>query len=229
MSKGFSSSSVGRKILMALSGFFLMFFLLQHLVINTLSVISSDMFNEVSHFMGTNPLVQFALQPVLIFSVFFHLGMGIYLDLKNKQARPINYVMNRPSENASWMSRNMIITGITIMLFLGLHFYDFWIPEMNTKFIEGDMTGLLANGEEFRYFEELQHKFVDVWRVALYVLSFVFLSLHLMHGFQSSFQSVGFNSNKYTPILKKLGTLYATLIPLGFIFIAIFHFINSSH
>ncbi|MEJ6736118.1 MAG: succinate dehydrogenase cytochrome b subunit [Flavobacteriales bacterium] len=229
MSKGFSSSSVGRKILMALSGFFLMFFLLQHLAINTLSVISSDMFNEVSHFMGTNPLVQFALQPVLIFSVCFHLAMGIYLDLKNKQARPVGYVMSRPGENSSWVSRNMIITGVTVMLFLGLHFYDFWIPEINTKFIEGDMTGLLVNGEGFRYYEELQHKFVDVWRVALYIFSFVFLSLHLMHGFQSSFQSVGFNRNKYTPILKKMGTLYAILIPLGFIFIAIFHFINSSH
>lgn len=229
MSKGFSKSSIGRKILMALSGFFLMFFLLQHFTINILSVISADMFNEVSHFMGTNPLVQFALQPVLIFSVIFHLSMGMYLDFKNRQARPIKYVMNKPSENASWMSRNMIITGITIMLFLGLHFYDFWIPEINTKFIEGDMTGLLANGEGFRYFEELQHKFVDVWRVALYVLAFVFLSLHLMHGFQSSFQSVGFNHNKYTPILKKLGNLYAIAIPLGFIFIAIFHFINSSH
>jgi len=91
------------------------------------------------------------------------------------------------------------------------------------------MTGLLANGEGYRYFEELQHKFVDVWRVGIYVLAFVFLSLHLMHGFQSAFQSVGFNSNKYTPVLKKLGKLYAIVIPLGFIFIAIFHFINSSH
>lgn len=229
MSKGLSQSSVGRKILMALSGFFLMFFLLQHLVINMLSIISADAFNETSHFMGTNPLVQFALQPVLIFGVIFHLGMGIYLDMKNRQARPIKYAMNKPSENASWMSRNMIITGIMVMLFIGLHFYDFWIPEINTKFIQGDMSGLLSGGEGFRYFEELQHKFVDVWRVALYVLAFIFLSLHLMHGFQSAFQSVGFNHNKYTPILKKLGNIYAILIPLGFIIIAVFHFINSSH
>ncbi len=227
MSKGFSTSSVGRKILMALSGFFLLFFLLQHFVINFLSVLSPDAFNETSHFMGTNPLIQYFLQPVLLFGVLFHLGMGIRLELKNKNARPVKYAMNKPAENTNWMSRNMIITGIMIMLFLGLHFYDFWFPEINTKFIQGDWSGM-HNGE-FRYFHELQDKFVNPVRVGIYVLAFVFLSLHLLHGFQSAFQSVGFNHRKYTPIIKKLGNLYAIIIPLGFIFIAIFHFINHSH
>jgi succinate dehydrogenase / fumarate reductase cytochrome b subunit len=112
-----------------------------------------------------------------------------------------------------------------IFLFFGLHFYDFWFPELNTKFIMGDMSGLNPEGG-FRYFEELQHKFIDPIRVGLYVISFIFLSLHLMHGFQSAFQSVGFRHNKYTPIIKKLGTLYAIAIPAGFVFIALFHFIN---
>lgn len=226
MSKGFSSSSVGRKVLMALSGAFLMVFLLQHFIINSLSLVSPDSFNEVSHFMGTNPLVQYLIQPILLFGVLFHLGMGINLEWKNRAARPIKYAMNKPSENASWMSRNMIITGIMVMLFLGLHFYDFWVPELNTKFIIGDMTGLNAEGG-FRYFEELQHKFVDPIRVVIYVISFIFLSLHLLHGFQSAFQSAGFNHNKYTPIIKKLGNLYAIIIPLGFVAIAIFHHLAS--
>lgn len=223
MSKGFSTSSVGRKILMALSGFFLLFFLLQHFVINFLSVLSAGAFNEVSHFMGTNPFIQYLLQPVLLFGVLFHLGMGIRLDLQNKKARPIKYAMNKPGENASWMSRNMIITGIMIMLFLGLHFYDFWIPEIKDKFIDGIWDN------PTKYYEHLVHKFADPVRVGIYILAFVFLALHLLHGFQSAFQSVGFNHRKYTPIIKKLGTLYAIIIPLGFIFIAIFHFINHSH
>ena len=223
MSKGFSTSSVGRKILMALSGFFLLFFLLQHFVINFLSVLSADAFNETSHFMGTNPLIQYILQPILLFGVLFHLGMGIYLDLQNKKARPVKYAMNKPGENASWMSRNMIITGIMIMLFLGLHFYDFWIPEIQDKFIDGIWD------TPTKYYDPLIHKFEDPARVGIYVLAFVFLALHLLHGFQSAFQSVGFNHRKYTPIIKKLGTLYAIIIPLGFIFIAIFHFINHSH
>ncbi len=217
-----STSSIGRKLLMALSGFFLMVFLLQHLVINMFSVLSAELFNEVSHFMGTNGVVQFVLQPILLFGVLFHLGMGIYLDIKNRAARPIKYAMDKPSENSNWMSRNMVITGLTIMLFLGLHFYDFWIPEINTKFIEGDWTGL--HHGEFRYYDELQMKFLDLTRVIIYCVSFVFLSLHLLHGFQSSFQSAGFNHNKYTPTIKKLGNLYAIIIPAGFVFIALFHY-----
>ena len=226
MSKSQPKSSITRKVLMALSGFFLLFFLLQHLVINSLSVISPDTFNETSHFMGTNPLVQFLLQPVLIFGVVFHLAMGVYLELKNRAARPIKYAYNKPSTNSSWMSRNMIITGIMILLFLGLHFYDFWIPEINIKYIVGNASGLLPNGD-FRYFEELTHKFEEPVRVGLYVVSFVFLGLHLLHGFQSAFQSVGFRHNKYTPIIKKLGNAYAILVPLGFIVIAVVHYINS--
>lgn len=224
-------TSIARKVLMALSGFFLLFFLLQHCVINFTSVISEDAFNAASHFMGTNPIVQFALQPVLIFGVVFHLGMGIYLEMQNKGARQVKYAMNKPGTNSSWMSRNMIYTGLTIMLFLGLHFYDFWIPEITTKFVEGDMSGAIAgvaNSEGTRYFHELQVKFEDPVRVGLYCLSFVFLALHLLHGFQSVFQSVGFRHTRYTPVIKKLGNIYAIVIPLAFIFIAIFHFVSHS-
>ena len=223
-------TSIARKVLMALSGFFLLFFLLQHFVINFSSVFGDgDGFNSASHFMGTNSIIQFGLQPVLIFGVIFHLAMGIYLELQNNKARSVKYAMNKPGANSSWMSRNMIYTGLMVMLFLGLHFYDFWIPEIKTKFIVGDMTGLMADGETLRYFHELQLKFQDPIRVALYCVSFIFLSLHLLHGFQSAFQSVGFNLNRYTPIIKKLGNLYAVLVPLGFIFIAVYHYLNPPH
>lgn len=221
-----NSSSIGKKIAMALSGFFLLFFLLQHLLINFLSVLSADAFNNASHFMGTNPLIQYAMQPVLAFGVIFHLVMGMRLELQNRASRPINYSYNKPGENSSWMSRNMIITGIMILLFLLIHFYDFWFHELNIKFVQGDMTGLNPDTGEFRYFEELREKFADPIKVVLYVLSFVFLSLHLMHGFQSAFQSVGFRHNKYTPIIKKLGNLYAIVVPVGFIVIALFHFLS---
>tara|TARA_B100000530_G_C15580183_1_gene338111 strand:- start:1 stop:525 length:525 start_codon:yes stop_codon:yes gene_type:complete len=172
--------------------------------------------------MGTNSLVQFFLQPILVFGFLFHISMGVYLEIQNKKSRPIKYAYNNPSKNSTWMSRNMIITGIMVMLFLGLHFYDFWIPEIKIKFIDGDWTG--THNGEFRYWEELNHKFHDGWRVILYCFSFIFLSLHLLHGFQSAFQSAGFNHNKYSPTIKKLGNIYALIIPAGFIFIAIFHY-----
>ncbi len=223
-SKGLSS--IGRKVFMALTGFFLMFFLLQHLSINMMSVVSPDLFNQVSHFMGTNPVVQGLLQPILIFAVVFHFVWGMYLEYQNNQAREVKYAVYKGSANASWMSRNMIISGLVVLAFLALHFYDFWIPEINVKYVQGDMSGLLEGTQEYRYYEELVHKFAgQPIRVGLYIVSFVMLSLHLLHGFQSSFQSVGFN-NKYTPLIKKLGNIFAIAVPLGFMVVALFHFFN---
>ncbi len=220
-------SSIGRKVIMALTGFFLMFFLLQHLSINMMSLVSADLFNQVSHFMGTNPVVQGLLQPVLIFSVVFHFAWGIYLEYQNNQAREVKYAMYKGNANATWMSRNMIVSGLTVLAFLALHFYDFWIPEMNVKYVQGDMSGLLEGTQEFRYYEELVHKFAgQPIRVGLYIISFVMLSLHLLHGFQSSFQSVGYNSTKYTPIIKKLGNVFAIAVPAGFVLVALVHFFN---
>src|SRR5690554_2406677 len=137
MSKsGIFKSSIGRKFAMALSALFLMVFLLQHLVINITAICSPDLFNELSHFMGTNPLVQFIAQPILVFAVVFHFIMGMYLEFKNRAARPIAYKKVNGAANSSWMSRNMAISGLVILAFLVLHFIDFWFPEMNYKFVE---------------------------------------------------------------------------------------------
>jgi len=221
---GILNSSIGRKFAMALSALFLMVFLLQHFSINLLSVFSPDTFNEVSHFMGTFWVIQYVMQPVLIFGVMFHFIMGFVLEIRNRNARQVSYAKNNGAANSTWMSRNMIYSGLAILAFIALHFYDFWLPEISTKFIDGDMTGLNAAGE-YRYFEELQHKFVDAWRVVLYVIAFIFLALHLLHGFDSAFQSVGAN-NKYTKGLKGFSKIYAIGIPVGFIFIALYHFFN---
>lgn len=217
-------SSIGRKYAMALSGFFLMVFLLQHMIINMTSVFSADAFNSTSHFMGTNPIIQYIIQPNLALGVLFHFLMGFYLERQNKKARPVKYAKDNAAANSSWMSRNMIYSGAVIFLFLGLHFYDFWLPELNTKFILGDMTGM-HNGE-FRYYEELVHKFHDPMRVGIYIISFVALSLHLMHGFQSAFQSVGFNHSRYTPAIKTAANIYAIAVPLGFVVVALVHFLS---
>jgi len=222
---GFFKSSIGRKYAMALSAFFLMIFLLQHFAINILSVFSPNAFNEASHFMGTFWAVQYLLQPVLIFGVIYHFVMGFILEAKNRSARVKKYAKNNGAANSSWMSRNMIYSGLAILAFLVLHFIDFWIPEINIKFIEGDMSGLLADGEGYRYYEELTHKFISPLRVGAYVIAFVFLSLHLMHGFASAFQSAGATSMRKEK-LQLFGKAYAIIIPLGFIFIALYHHFN---
>ena len=215
----FVNSSIARKVVMALSGLFLVLFLAQHFTINFTSVIAPDTFNEWSHFMGYNPLVQFLLQPVLIAGIVIHFAMGIYLEIRNNKARAVKYAKYSGGANASWVSRNMIISGLVVLAFLGLHMYDFWVHEMAYKYVE-------ANPEDpARYYAETVEKFEPAWRVALYVLAFVLLSLHLWHGFASSFQTVGWN-NKYIPAVKKLTRLFAVVIPLGFIFIALYHHFN---
>ena len=222
---GFFNSSIGRKVAMALSAFFLMFFLLQHFTINILSVFSPETFNEVSHFMGTNPLVQFVLQPVLIFGVVFHFVMGFVLEIKNKKAQGATYAKNNGAANSTWMSRNMIWSGAAILAFIILHFIDFWFPEINTKFIKGDWSGTIEGVEGFRYYEELTHKFVSPVRVGAYVLAFIFLGLHLLHGFTSAFQSMGATAGR-KKTLQNIGKAYSIIIPLGFIIIALYHHLN---
>lgn len=217
---GILNSSIGRKIAMALSAIFLIFFLIIHLAVNITSLFSAELFNELSHFMGTNPLVQFALQPVLVFGVIFHFVLGFVLEIKNKKAvGKISYKKNNGAANSTWMSRNMIYSGVAILAFIVLHFIDFWVPEINHKYIE------VLPEDPTRYFGELQHKFVPLWRVVAYVVAFIFLSLHLMHGFTSSLQSMGVAASR-KKFLKNFGLGYSIIIPLGFIIIALFHHFN---
>ena len=215
--KNIFKSSIGRKIAMALSGIFLIVFLTQHFLINITSVFSEDIFNMLSHFMGNNPLVQFVLQPVLIAGVLFHFVMGFVLEWQNRKARPVTYAMYKGSKNSMFVSRNMIISGIVILSFLVLHFYDFWVPEMDYKYIKS--LPEVPN----RYYEELIHKFENPVRVGLYCLSFIFLALHLVHGLSSSTQSLGTN-NKYATTIEKISYAFGIGIPLGFCFIALYHF-----
>jgi succinate dehydrogenase / fumarate reductase cytochrome b subunit len=219
---GFFKSSIGRKVAMALSAFFLMFFLLQHFAINILSVFSADLFNDVSHFMGTNWLIQFVMQPILIFGVVFHFVMGFVLEIRNRKALGVSYAKNNGAANSTWVSRNMIWSGLAILAFIVLHFIDFWFPEINTKFIQGDWSGLHEGVDGLRYFDELQHKFESHIRTIAYVIAFIFLMLHLLHGFASAFQSMGATAGRQKR-LQNIGKAYAIIIPLGFIFIALFH------
>jgi succinate dehydrogenase / fumarate reductase cytochrome b subunit len=225
---GFFKSSIGRKVAMSLSAFFLMFFLVMHVSINLLSVFSEETFNTASHFMGTNWLVQFIMQPVLIFGVVFHFIMGFVLEIKNKKALGVSYAKNNGAANSTWMSRNMIYSGLVVLAFLGLHFYDFWIHEITVKYVGGDMTGLIDPenlDSGFRYYEELSEKFHDQLRTVFYVISFVLLGLHLAHGFTSAFQSLGITAGR-KKTLKSIGLAYSIIIPLGFIFIALYHHFN---
>ena len=215
----FLKSSIAKKVAMALSGLFLISFLSLHFFINFTSIFSEEVFNMMSHFMGYNPIIQFVMQPILVAGVIFHFVMGMVLELKNRSSRPVSYANYNGAANSSWVSRNMIVSGLVVLAFLGLHMYDFWFAEMSYKYIAVNVI------DENRYYEELVHKFESPVRTAAYCIAFVLLSLHLWHGFNSSFQSVGFN-NKYSKALHKFGYAFAIIVPFGFIVIALFHHFN---
>jgi succinate dehydrogenase / fumarate reductase cytochrome b subunit len=216
----FLKSSIAKKVAMALSGLFLISFLSLHFFINFTSIFSEEVFNTMSHFMGYNPIIQFVMQPILVAGVVFHFVMGMVLELKNRSSRPVSYANYNGAANSSWVSRNMIVSGLVVLAFLGLHFYDFWVHEITYKYVNVNEIN------PTRYYEELNHKFESPVRTGLYSLAFVLLSMHLWHGFNSSFQSVGFN-NKYSKALHKLGYAFAIVVPFGFIVIALFHHFNQ--
>lgn len=196
---------------MALTGLFLIVFLLLHLSINSLTLCSDPgLFNEASHFMATNPLIQ-AMQYVLAAGFIIHIVMGIILNMQNNSARPVKYVKNNASANSSVSSRSMIYTGVLILVFLSIHLYNFFYK---LKFIGVDDDYLLVT-ELFNHW----------YYTAVYVIAFIFLGFHLNHGFQSAFQSLGANHRKYTPWIKRIGSIYSVIVPTGFAIIALYHFI----
>jgi len=200
---------------MSLTGFFLLVFLLVHLGINLLLLVGDgELFNEASHFMGTNPLI-YVFQYILAAGFILHIVYAIILNRENTQARPIKYQKNNPTTNSTWSSRNMIVTGVLVLFFLVLHLKDLFYV---MKF--GDMDDITDY--------ELVVSVFEVWYyVAIYVVAFVLLGVHLRHGFQSAFLSIGFNHPTYTPILKKLGMAYSVLVPAAFAIIPIYLFIMN--
>ena len=210
-------SSIVRKFIMALSGLFLIIFLITHLVINSLTLASSkDLFNEAAHFMATTPII-YAMQYVLALGFIIHIGMGIKLTIQNKRARSQEYVYNKMSKNTDLSSRSMIISGGLVIVFLALHLRDY--------FYQMKFVGLPEGTTDYDLVVNL---FTNPYYTAVYVIAFIVLGVHLNHGFKSAFQSMGANHKKYNPLIKIVSTAYSIVIALGFSTIAIFHFINQS-
>ena len=210
-------SSIVRKFIMALSGLFLIIFLITHLVINSLTLASSkDLFNEAAHFMATNPII-YAMQYVLALGFIIHIGMGIKLTIQNKRARSQEYIYNKMSKNTDLSSRSMIVSGGLVIVFLALHLRDY--------FYQMKFVGLPEGTTDYDLVVNL---FTNPYYTAVYVIAFIVLGIHLNHGFKSAFQSMGANHKKYNPLIKIVSTAFSIVIALGFSTIAIFHFINQS-
>jgi succinate dehydrogenase / fumarate reductase cytochrome b subunit len=202
------SSSIGQKLIMGLTGLFLITFLLVHCSINALIFMNDGghAFNEGAEFMGTNPLIR-TMEIVLFIGLLLHIIKGFSLWSQNNQARPIKYAVQDGKANSKWYSRSMGLLGTLLLMFLIIHLKHFWVVSR--------LTDEITSGKETLY-GEMKEVFQSPVIVLLYALAMVSLSYHLLHGFQSAFQTLGINHKKYTPMIKSVGVVFAILIPFVF-------------
>ncbi|MES2679349.1 MAG: succinate dehydrogenase cytochrome b subunit [Bacteroidota bacterium] len=208
---GFLSSSIGKKVVMGLTGLFLISFLVVHCFINSLIFFNDGglTFNTGAHFMGTNWLIR-AFEYVLFAGLVLHMVQALILTIQNNKARPVAYAKFNGAANSSWYSRSMGLLGTLLLMFLIIHLAHFWVKSRFTG-----LPGEDINGHENLY-AVMQETFTHAWVVAVYCLAMVSLAYHLLHGFQSAFQTLGLNHKKYTPLIKTLGVWFSIIICLIF-------------
>jgi succinate dehydrogenase / fumarate reductase, cytochrome b subunit len=207
------SSTLGKKLIMALTGLFLILFLIGHVSGNTLLFKNDggEAFNIYAKFMTTNPAVKL-LSYITYISVLAHVVYSIILTKSNKTARPIGYAISKSETNSAWSSRNMGVLGTIVLIFIVIHLQGFWY-----KMHWGNLPMVEYNGEQYKdLFAIVQFAFQQEWLVALYVLSMAFLGFHLSHGFSSAFQTLGLNHVKYSPAIKKIGLAFSIIVPALF-------------
>ena len=228
--KLFFTSSIGKKFIMALTGIFLITFLIVHCAINSMIFFNDggETFNHWGHFMGSNLIIR-TMEIGLFVFLLLHIVQGLLLWSQNNKARPIKYAVTTASSNSRWYSKTMGLLGSLILIFLVLHLYHFWTL---SRF--GGMAGIKTldevnlevynNEAVHNLYAEMKLVFENNLLIVLvYILGVISLCWHLLHGFQSAFQTFGVNHKRYTPIIKGVGVVYSvvicllfTLMPLAF-------------
>lgn len=208
---GFLSSSIGKKVIMGLTGLFLISFLVVHCFLNSFIFFNDGglMFNTGAHFMATNWLIR-AMEIVLFVGLILHAVQALRLTIDNNKARPVSYAKHNGAANSTWYSRSMGLLGTLLLIFLIIHLAHFWVKSRFTG-----LPGEDANGHENLY-AVMQVTFEQLWVVIVYCLAMVSLAYHLLHGFQSAFQTLGLNHKKYTPLIKTTGAVFSIIVPIIF-------------
>lgn len=226
--KGFWKSSVGKKVLMSVTGLFLMLFLLIHLTLNLTMLIDpvkGTAYNLASHFMDTNIMIKI-IEPILALGFFIHILYSLIVQFTNWKARGNNsYDSVNQKESSTWSSRNMIWLGIFVFGFLVLHIANFYVK---IKFgeISGAMPQKTVDGVEMNdTFKLVSGLFQYWWYDLIYIISFIALGLHLHHAFWSAFQTLGWNNLKWRRRLEVIGDIYAYVIVIGFSIIPLYFLI----
>jgi succinate dehydrogenase cytochrome b subunit len=204
MSKeNFLQSSLGKKLVMGITGLFLITFLIVHVGCNSCIFVNDGgvLFNKVAHFMAHNILIRI-MEIVLFAGIFTHMIQALILTLHNNKARPVKYAVTDGKSNSKWYSRSMGILGSLLLIFFVVHWANFWIPTKVAVF----------TGTEHDTFAHMKEVFANPVFVLIYMVGVISLCYHLLHGFPSAFQTLGLNHRKYTPLIKKIGTIFSIVV-----------------
>ena len=222
MSK-FLFASIGKKFVMSISGVFLMVFILVHLAINLLLIFddSGDLFNMGAHFMATNPLIK-VMEPLLGLGFVIHILWSFIISYQNWKARPVRYNKVKAGVSSTWASRNMLILGGLVLVFLIIHIINFFVKMKFT----GDplLDDVVVNGEHMHNaYALVSSAFINSIPLGvLYILGGILLGLHLTHGFWSAFQTIGLNNKIWKKRLERIAQVYAILVAIGYTVIPLY-------
>ena len=215
----FLTSSIGRKLIMSLTGLFLITFLIVHLAGN-LQLLKNDggeAFNVYAKFMTSNPLIKFVSYG-LYAMILLHAFLGLALWSKNRKAKGIAPSVGYKSDKISWASKNMALLGILVLAFLFIHMGDFWFK---MKFGSVDMV-TYGDMEVKDLYAKVKITFSSWIWVVSYLLGVIALGVHLWHGFESAFQTLGLNHSKYTPLIKSVGKGLSVILTIGYLVLPLY-------
>ncbi|NQU88659.1 MAG: succinate dehydrogenase cytochrome b subunit [Mariniphaga sp.] len=222
----FLTASIGKKFIMSISGLFLMMFILVHLAINILLIFddSGELFNQGAHYMATNPIIKI-MEPLLGLGFMIHIIWSFVISYQNWRARPVRYAKTNTGESSTWASRNMLILGALVLVFLVIHIINFyWIIKFDPHSIPEVSIGGKMMEDTYSLVSDL---FINSILFSIfYILGAVLLGLHLTHGFWSSFQTLGINNKNWMKRLEWIARIYAIIVAIGFSIIPLYFLIK---
>ncbi|MDA3818095.1 MAG: succinate dehydrogenase cytochrome b subunit [Prolixibacteraceae bacterium] len=232
MSKGsFLSASIGRKFFMSITGLFLITFIIVHMSINLLLIFdeSGELFNIAAHFMATNPLIK-VMEPILALGFLVHIVWSVGITIQNMRARPVGYNKTSQSVNSTWTSRNMFILGGLVLVFLGLHLFNFWwkIKIVGDPLLEHItvMQGGIPTEMENTYLLVSTLFKESIIYCLIYIAGGILLGLHVTHGFWSAFQTIGLNNQIWRKRFYVLANIIGWIFAIGFSVIPLYFMIK---
>lgn len=212
------TSSIGKKLVMAFTGIFLILFLIIHVSINACIFAdvfdpadNGEIFNRAAHFMAVTILIRIA-EVGLFAGIILHIVQGYMLSAQNQSRRGKGYAVAMGNKGSKWYSRSMGLLGTLILMFLILHVSQFWWDSR----ISHNLAPAAYDAEQHDLFARMIEVFQNPVMVVLYIIACISLAYHLMHGFQSSFRTIGVHNNKYLKMIHGIGYGFAIIVPFIF-------------